>query len=156
HWQQSAERFASLVKVNQLDDPEVTSVDQLKLATALLGAGDRRSYEQWRQSLAAKFSPAVAPLPASIIKACLLLPADSNLLQWLSEVDTTRNASAAGILPTGPHGPGWSEAKVLFEYRRGDLADATHERFLADNPSRLATFWLIQAMGTWQLKDYWG
>jgi serine/threonine protein kinase len=159
HWQQSAERFASLVKVNQLDDPDVTSVDQLKLATALLGAGDRRSYEQWRQSLAAKFSPAVAPLPASIIKACLLLPADSNLLQWLSaasEVGTTRNASAAGILPTGRHGPGWSEAKVLFEYRRGDLADATHERFLADNPSRLATFWLIQAMGTWQLKDYWG
>jgi hypothetical protein len=158
-WQQSAERFGSLVKVNQLDDPEVTSVDQLKLAAALLEAGDRRSYEQWRQSMAARFSPAVAPRPASIIKACLLLPADSNLLQWLaaaSEAGATRNAGAAGILPTGRHGPAWSDAKVLFEYRCGDFADATHEKCPADNPPGLATFSLIQAMGGWQLKDYWG
>ena len=55
-WPQAAERFASLVKVNQFDSPEVTSLDQLRLAAALLEAGDRRGYEQWRQSIVARFT----------------------------------------------------------------------------------------------------
>jgi tetratricopeptide (TPR) repeat protein len=155
-WQQAAERFSSLIKVHQLDDPEVTSVDQLRLAAAFLEAGDRTSYEQWRQSMLARFAPAVAPLPPSVMKACLLLPTGSNLLQPLaaaSEVDTT---SAAAIRPAARRGVAWSDAKVLFEYRCGDFADAAHERFLADSPPRLATFSLIQAMAGWQLKDYWG
>jgi len=159
HWQQAAERFGSLVRVDQLDGSDVSSLDQLRLAAALLEAGDRRSYEQWRQSMAVRFSPAVAPLPTSIIKACLLLPADSNVLQWVraaSEVGTTRNASAAAIRPTDEHVVAWSDTKVLFEYRRGDFADTIHERFFPGSAARLATFSLIQAMGTWQLKDYWG
>ena len=48
-------------KVNQLDGPEVTSLDQLRLAAALLQAGDRHGYEQWRQSLVARFTPAAVP-----------------------------------------------------------------------------------------------
>jgi hypothetical protein len=50
----------------------------------------------------------------------------------------------------------WSDANVLFKYRRGELDDARKERFLADNPPRLATFTLIQAMATWRLRDQWG
>jgi tetratricopeptide (TPR) repeat protein len=158
-WQQSADRFASLVKVNQLDDPDVTSVDQLKLATALLEAADHRRYEQWRQSMMTRFSPSMVPLPASIIKGCLLLPAERNLLQWLDaapKVEATSNSSASGIRSTGGHGVAWSDAMVLLEYRHGDFANTTRERFLADSPARLATFSLVKAMATWRLKDYWG
>jgi len=87
------------------------------------------------------------------------VPADSNVLQWLaaaSEVGTTRNASAVGIRPTDEHVVAWSDTKVLFEYRRGDFADTIRERFFPGSAARLATFSLIQAMGTRQLKDYWG
>jgi len=158
-WPQAMERFASLVKVNQFDSPEVTSLDQLRLAAALLETGDRRGYEQWRQSVVARFTPVAAPLSPSIIKACLLLPAESNLLQWLaaaSEVKTTTNGSVAEIRPTVRQGIAWSDAKVLLEYRRGDLVETTRARFLADSAPRLATFSVIQTMAAWQLKDYWG
>ena len=117
----------SLVKVNQLDGPEVTSLDQLRLAAALLEAGDRRGYEQWRQSIVARFTPAAAPLPASIIKACLLLPAESGPApvacgrlgsghdqKWQCTPESARPLS---------QGVAWSDAKVLFEYRRGDFAE---------------------------------
>ena len=158
-WPQAVGRFGSLVKVNQLDDPELTSLDQLKLAAALVVARDRHTYEQWRLSAIAKFSPGVAPRPASVVKACLLLPADSNLLEWLAttpEVGTSENASETGTRPTGRHGVAWSDAKVLLAYRRGEFDDVKRDKFLADNPARLATFTLIQAMASWQSKDYWG
>ncbi len=152
-WQKAAARFASLVKVDQLDGREVISLDQLRLASALLEAGDRRSYEQWRQGIAANFAPAGAPLPTSIVKACLLLPADSNLLQWLAaapEIDAT------AIRPPGGHRVVWSDAKMLFAYRRNDFEDAKSDRFRAETPARLTTVTLIRAMAGWQSKDYWG
>ena len=158
-WQQAAERFAQLVKVDQLDGREITSLDQLRLAAALLEAGERRSYEEWRQSIVAKFTPGVRSVPASITKACLLLPAESDLVQRLatsSETDIATTGNPSGLRLAASHAVAWSDAKVLFEYRHGDLADVLREKFLADNPPRLATFWLIQAMATWRMKDYWG
>jgi hypothetical protein len=157
-WPKAAERFASLVKVDQFDGPEVTSLDQSRLAAALLEAGNRSSYEQWRQTILAKFTPGVDRLPASIIRACLLLPAEAGLLgrlATLSEPNTVRSGSPPGLHFVG-HGLFQSDAKVLFEYRRGDLAAAQHETFGAGNPPSLATFWLVQAMTGWRLKDYWG
>jgi hypothetical protein len=136
--------------VHQFDDPDVTAADQLRLATALLEARDYRGYEQSRQNMLAGFTPAAAPLPASIVKACLLLPADSSLLQSLTAA-TERDKTSAGH-----HGVAWSDAKLLFEYRRGNFADAAHERFLAESPPRLVTFSLVQAMAAWRFKDYWG
>lgn len=59
-WPEAVERFSSLVTVNQLDGSEVTSLDQLRLAAALLQAGDRDRYEQWRRSTVATFTPSGA------------------------------------------------------------------------------------------------
>jgi tetratricopeptide (TPR) repeat protein len=158
-WQKAAERFASLVKVDQLDGRELISLDQLRLAAALLEAGDRRSYEQWRQSMVAKFTPGVASAPASITKACLLLPGPLDLVERLaarSAPDMARTGSPPASRLTVGHSVAWSDAKALFEYRRGELANTVRERFLADNPPRLVTLWLVQAMATWRGKDYWG
>jgi tetratricopeptide (TPR) repeat protein len=158
-WQQAAERFASLVKVDQLDGREVTSLDQLRLAAALLEAGDRPGYELWRQRMVAKLTLGLASLPASITKACLLLPAQPDLVErlaTLSESEMVRTGSTRRLLLPAGHSVAWSDAKALFEYRRGDLANTLREKFLADNPPRLATFWLVQAMATWREKDYWG
>ena len=158
-WQKAAERFASLVKVDQLDGRDVISLDQLRLAAALLEAGERRSYEQWRQSMVAKFAPGVASAPASITKACLLLPAPADLVQRLAAGSAAKTAKTGGppaLRPTIGHSVAWSDTKALFEYRRGELANTVREKFLADNPPRLATLWLAQAMATWGEKDYWG
>jgi tetratricopeptide (TPR) repeat protein len=158
-WQQAAERFGSLVKVNQFDGSDVTSLDQLRLAAALLEAGDRRTYERWRQNMAARLTPADSPLPSSLKKACLLLPAGSELLERLaaaSETSTTAFDNAAGIRTRAGQGLPSSDAKVLLLYRRGEFADARGAKFLADSAPRLATFFMIQAMATWRLKDYWG
>jgi hypothetical protein len=160
-WPQAAERFASLVKVNQFDSPEVTSLDRLRFAAALLEAGDRRRYEQWRESIVAGFTQRDAPLPASTIKACLMLPASPELLERIlavSELDATKSGDARGVRLTTSQGVtwSWSDAKALLNHRRGNFAATRHERFLADNSPGLATCWLIEAMGTWQRKDYWG
>jgi tetratricopeptide (TPR) repeat protein len=158
-WRQAAERFGSLIRVDQLDGPEVSSLDQLRLAAALLQAGDRHGYEQWRRTMLARLTPSVGPLPNPIITACLLLPAGSDLLQRLaaaSHADSSSHPTAQGRQPSAGNQVGWSSAMLLLEYRRGDLADAAYERFLAENAPRLATFCLVQAMASWQLKDYWG
>ena len=146
-------------KVNQLDGREVIALDQLRLAVALLEAEDRRSYEQWRQSMVTKFTPGAASLPASITKACLLLPAQPDLvarLATLSEADMVRTGSPPGPRRFAGHSVAWSDAKVLFEYRRDDFAAAQRAKLRADNPARLATFSLVKAMAAWRLKDYWG
>jgi hypothetical protein len=158
-WQSATERFALLAKVNQFDSAEVTGLDQLRLAAALLEAGDRDAYAQMRQNMAARITPGAAPLPASLIKACLLLPAPPDLVERLasrpdSDAAGTGSATEPGL--AAGHGVAWSDANVLFKYRRGELDDARKERFLADNPPRLATFTLIQAMATWRLRDQWG
>jgi hypothetical protein len=157
-WQQAAGHFGSLVQVDQLENPAVTSLDQLKLAAALLQVGDWKSYEQWRQSVITRPTPAVAPLPHTIVKACLLLPAEPSLLQSLAaalEVDTPENSAA----PTGrsfPHSAVNSDAEVLLEYRRGDFQNTLNPQMRLDNLPRLATLSLVQAMALWHMKDYWG
>jgi serine/threonine protein kinase len=158
-WQQAAERFRSLVKVDQLEDPNVTSLDQSKLAAALLQAGEQTSYEQWRQSMVASFTPAMAPLPPTLAKACLLLSAEPNQLQSLLaalEVDTTRNPIPAGRNPIARPRVNWGDAKALLEYRRGNFQDTISQKLRVDNPPRVASVALINAMALWRLKDYWG
>ena len=49
-WPETAARFESVLKVNQLDAADLVAEDQLKLAVALLQTGDRRGYEQFRQA----------------------------------------------------------------------------------------------------------
>ncbi|HEY5909524.1 MAG TPA: serine/threonine-protein kinase [Verrucomicrobiae bacterium] len=157
-WQQAAERFSSLIKVNQLDSPDITSLDQLRLALAWVQAGDRRSYEQWRQGVMTRFTPAGAPLPNPVIKACLLWPAEPNLLQSLATalgVATSRVPTPAEDGPMARYAVS-SDALVLLEYRRGNFKYTLSPQIRLDNPPRLATFSLIQALALWQLKDYWG
>ena len=90
-----------------------------------------------------------------------MLPASPDLLERIvavSELDATKSGDARGVRLTASQGVtwSWSDAKALLNYRRGNFAATRHERFLADNSPGLATCWLIEAMGTWQRKDYWG
>jgi len=158
-WQQAAERFDSLVKVNQLDEPELTALDQLKLAAALLQSGNRHRYEQWRLTVVTNLAATAAPLPSPVVKACLLLPTGSDLLPSLvaaSEGDPTRPTDAGRIRPNGRPGVISSDTRVLLDYRLGALARIGQSNSLMPIQPRRATIGLIRAMAAWQLKDYWG
>jgi hypothetical protein len=153
-WPQAAEHFSATLKVDRLDEPAVSSLDQLRLAAALLEAGDRRGYEQLCQRNVTRFASGAPSLPAAMIKACLLLPAGPEMLPWLakrSDADASSNPSPAAIRSTA-----WPDVKMLLNYRRGDLAEVAKEQFLCGNPATLATFSLIHSMASWQKKDYWG
>ena len=157
HWQEAAERFGSLVKVDQLDPRDLSSLDQLKLAVALLTAGNREGYEQWRQTIVAKFTPTAGPPAQSIVKAYLLLPAEPNLLQTLLSGPGVAKGFVGGdeMRTTPRHGVQWLDAVALLEYRRANFADVIHQKYLLD-PPRLSTVSFIKAMACWRLKDYWG
>src|SRR5208337_314583 len=56
-WAEAASRFESVMKVNQLDAPDLVSEEQLKLAAAFLKSGNHPGYEQSRQTEIAKLNP---------------------------------------------------------------------------------------------------
>ena len=56
-WAEAAARFESVMKVNQLDAPDLVSEEQLKLAAAFLKSGNRQGYEQFRQTASSQAKP---------------------------------------------------------------------------------------------------
>ena len=100
-WAEAAARFESLSRVNQLDHPGLISEDQLKLAVALLQSdqlttsGDRRWLRELPRKDKDEFQPATDPPSDSVVKACLLLPPDPELLELL--------VSRLGLAPTAEY-----------------------------------------------------
>ena len=125
-WQQAAEKFGSLVKAHQLDGPDLIFADQLKLAAALLKAGDQHAYEQFRQGVVESASTN-APTEESAIKIALVQPAASNLLHSivrLAEIAEKKFPTPEDMRPYPSRGGQWSEALALLEYRRGSFSQA--------------------------------
>lgn len=156
-WAQAAEKYGPLTGVNEFDGLDARSLDQLRLATALLQAGDRSGYEQWREAVPAKLIPAGGPVLSALVKACLLAPPPAPLLQWLGAPETEKRGNTpVGVGAADQLAVACSDARLLLQYRLGDFSDALRERFLQDNAPKFATFSLVQAMAFWQMKDYWG
>jgi tetratricopeptide (TPR) repeat protein len=161
-WQQAAERFGSTVQLDQLDDPGLISSDNLKFAATLLRSGDRRGYEQFRQSAMAKTPPRDLPTEYWTFKAALVLPADTNLLQPLIRpADVVKDSFPTANLmrPSPAHGLQWSEALALLELRRGQFPEALKwcygwESYPVHNGAGITTVDLIKAISNWQLGQY--
>ena len=156
-WKQAAERFSSALLVDQLDNRDVISLDHLKLAVALLEAEDRRGYERLRQGILVNFTSRLNPADSSLVKACLLLPIEPNLLQPIvSESGLTTNGvtAADGLHTTVRRGTQWADATALLEYRRGNFGDIGSQKYLVNNPPRLSTVSFIKAMAYWRLNEF--
>ncbi|MEA3133666.1 MAG: eukaryotic-like serine/threonine-protein kinase [Gammaproteobacteria bacterium] len=163
-WSEAAARFKLLSKVNQLDTSELISEDQLKLAVALLKSdqlttsSDRRGYENFRASMRTHLAAATAPPSDSVVKACLLLAPDQELLELLvSRLGLAPNAdTSAAAMRGNPHRSlQWSETMALLEYRRGNFAKVTGSKFLVTTPPRQSLVLCINSMARWRVKDYW-
>ncbi|HUA69356.1 MAG TPA: serine/threonine-protein kinase, partial [Candidatus Saccharimonadales bacterium] len=161
-WPQAAQRLGSVIKVDQLDGPEVMATDKLKLAVALLKAGERQDYEQLRQSAVASFTPASDVTAYLILKTALLLPPPSQMLGSLdssAEVFAAKFPTKTDLRPNPPHWAQWSEALALLEYRRGNFSDALmwcdrcQNYPLCDAPM-ISTTMMIKGLAHWRRQNY--
>jgi serine/threonine protein kinase len=158
HWRLAADRFAVLLYVNQPDDWDVTTLDYLRYGPALLEAGDKPGYEQFRASAVAHFAKTTNPLPAErIIKVSLLTPASPDLLAKLQPLEVIASSSLTNDLSMGPSLAAWRSFSLsLFAYRMQNYAEAEiwYEksiRFEKGNIARLVNLQLVDAMAEYKL-----
>jgi hypothetical protein len=158
-WVEAASRFDAVMKVNQLDAPDLVSEGQLKLAAAFLKSGNRQGYEQFRQKEIAKLSPINIASDYRTFEVGLVLPPDPNLLQSFvlgADLVEKRFPTAKELRPNPRHAAQWSEALALLEYRQGHFNEAIVWAYrFEDSPNaRTATTSLIKAMSGWRLAGY--
>jgi hypothetical protein len=157
-WKQASDRFAALLRINQLDGWDVSTLDYLRAGPALVELGDTRAYEQFRQEAIARYAGTPCPFTDRILKISLLLPANKALIDSLAaSAEATRRfcgeADASGDVFTAA----WrSVAMALFSYRKGNDAEAADwcRRCLAypgSNAPRTATARAILAMACHRL-----
>jgi serine/threonine protein kinase len=157
-WKQAADRFRSLLKVNQLDGADASSMDYLECGPALLELGDAQSYERFRQQAIERFGRSGSIFGDRIVKICLLRPADAKTLDALRDLEA---ATAKGLATADASGDmftaAWrTVALQLLEYRRGNFQEALKlgKRCIAYpevNAPRTATSLVISAMSDQQL-----
>jgi hypothetical protein len=161
-WPQAVERLAMLPKADQLDNPDVGTLDYLRLGTTLVRSGDLNGYEHFRQEAIGRFGGVGNPLAERVIKFTLLLPTNQqmiqNLLPQAQAVEKALTTARDGAKRVS-YEEGWqSLALALFEYRRGDYAKATKwSRRSLDFPEyiapRSAAANAILAMSSWQMNQ---
>ena len=125
-WQLAADRFAVLLKINQLDGADVSSLDYLEQGPPLVELGDTGGYERFRREAIARFAGVSSPFADRIVKISLLLPANDRLLDSLGPlVAATRQSLAEAVANDDVFLAAWrSVALELYEERRGHDAEA--------------------------------
>jgi len=159
-WAEAASRFESVMKVNQLDAPDLVSEEQLKLTAAFLKSGNRQGYEQFRQKEIARLSPINIASEYRTFKVGLVLAPDPNLLQTFvlgaALVEKTF-PDAKELRPNPRHAVQWSEALALLEYRQGHFNEAIvwcYRQGMDVTDARTAATSLLKAMSGWRLAGY--
>jgi serine/threonine protein kinase len=152
-WPQAAERFLQLLRVNQLDGVDGSSLDFLRAGPVLIELSDANAYERFRQECVARFGGAPCPFADRIVKLCLLRPIDKKLADLLAPFAETTMKSLAGDEASGDtFRVAWESISLaLWEYRRGNYPKAMEwsRRCLASsdhNAPRSATAHVILAM----------
>jgi hypothetical protein len=162
-WRQAADRFAKLVKVDQLDGWDAVTLDYLEFGPSLIELGDLNGYERFRRENLARFEGTTYPVSDRIIKINLLLPADPKMMRELLphvEVAEKTFALVEDGASTDVFQAAWrSVSLALLEYRRGDNLKAANwcRRCLAypeHNAPRSATAHLILAMAEWRMNQH--
>jgi serine/threonine protein kinase/tetratricopeptide (TPR) repeat protein len=126
-WRPAADRLTLLLKIDQLDGWDVSTLDYLECGPTLIELGDLAGYKRFRQAAIAHVANAAYPFTDRIIKISLLLPADEKVLKELAPLaeaaakSFTTNVNADGDVFLAA----WrSVSLALMEYRRGDYTRA--------------------------------
>jgi len=160
-WGEAANRFETLVQVNQSDGWDNSTLDYLRLGTTLIKAGNANAYRNFCEQTISHFAGTTNPVIAErTIKISLLSPPDAKILARLQSFEETASSSFANADPGNVDSvfhAAWGSISIsLIEYRRGNYANAVGwcHRCLAysqDNLPRTATAEIILAMSDFQL-----
>ncbi len=161
-WQRAAEYLSILVKVDQFETSEISTLDHTKCAVALIELNDRTAYEVFRRDTVKQFGNTTDPIIAErTVKNSLLLPADKNLLNSLAPLAdlAAKSFSFPENAATGNNSwmmPWRCLSLALMEYRRGNFPVAIDwcNRCLTynnDSPPRAASVYAILALAYHQL-----
>ncbi len=155
-WSQAADRFAVLIRINQPEDWDTTTLDYLRYGPVLLEQGDKAGYERFRQLAIARYVGTTNPLPAErVVKLCLLLPADDNLMRSLVPLGQVAAKSLDGTVEVSL--AAWrSFSLALLEYRHRDYNKALEwcersVRYQGVNRARTANIQVVKAMSFYSL-----
>ncbi|MGH8024079.1 MAG: serine/threonine protein kinase, partial [Limisphaerales bacterium] len=159
-WDTAANRFQTLVQVNQSDGWDVGTLDYLRLGTTLMETANADDYASFCAQMISHFTGTTNPVVAErTIKISLLKPAEAKTLARLMPFDLTasrvfRNPDLSNADAVF-HAAWGSISLALFDYRRADYAGAASwcRRCLAYSPRnqpRTATAKVILAMTDFQ------
>jgi serine/threonine protein kinase len=85
-WAEAADRFATLVQVNQLDGWNIASMDFLGRGAALLALGDTNAFATFRSAALTRFARTANPVEAErLLKVSLLQPGSAATLAELEQ-----------------------------------------------------------------------
>ncbi|EDY84758.1 protein kinase domain [Verrucomicrobiia bacterium DG1235] len=157
-WGLAAERFKTLLKINQLEGADVSSLDYLELGPVLMELGDLDEYDRFRREAVERFADAESPFTDRIVKISLLVSANREMLDRLKPfAEMSAEACEAAELSGDTFQASWrSMSLALYEYRRANYAAAVSyaKRCLGypdPNAPRDATARLVLAMASYQM-----
>jgi serine/threonine protein kinase len=158
-WPQAAKHFTALLRINELDGADVSTLDYLECGPALIESGDKNGYERFRKAIIARYAETASPFTDRIVKINLLLPPDEKLMRSLMPLVETAEQSLPNNASAGEDVflAAWrSVSLALMEYRLGKYSKAVEwcQRCLSYpeyNAPRSATARVILAMSCWRL-----
>jgi hypothetical protein len=129
NWRRAAEYYSALVRLD-FEQSDPVTLDYTKYAVVLVETGDLRAYEEFCRDTVRQFgNTSDCVLADRIIKLCSLCPPKADLLAALvpfAEL-AAKSIPADAQLTSGDWPIFWRCLSLaLFEYRRGDYADALH------------------------------
>jgi len=152
-WREAADRFGILLRVNQLDGADVTSLDYLERGPALIELGDVAAYERFRQEAIIRFADGSPHFAERVVKISLLTPANDRLLEDLEPYGRVAREAYMEAASSGQaFEAAWRAMSLgLLAYRTGNYSDAVSwcERCLSSpdfNAPRMAAAQAILAM----------
>jgi hypothetical protein len=107
-WLRAAEYFKLLFRVDQMQTPDVATLDSTRCAVALIKAGDEPGYDQFRRDIIERFGGTRYPVDAErALKNSLLLPPDKTIMTALAPL---ADLAMKAVPVDTPHGRGGAVA----------------------------------------------
>jgi hypothetical protein len=161
-WWRAAEYFKLLLRSDKMQTPDIATLNATRCAVALIEAGDKPGYKQFRRDNLERFGRIPYPVEAErTLKNSLLLPADKTMMAALAPLANLAIKAVPAGTPTPAEEPwpgaiAWRcDSLALWSYRQGDYAAAVGycRRCLSygGDPARVATAHAILAMCFYQL-----
>jgi serine/threonine protein kinase/tetratricopeptide (TPR) repeat protein len=157
-WPRAAAYFKLLCWVDQMETPNVATLDGTRCAVALVQAGDEPGYDKFRRDLIERFASTRYPVEAErTVKNSLLLPADKTVMAALEPLAALATKAVPMGTPTPQEEPwpgatAWRcDSLALWSYRQANYAAALEwcRRCLSygdNDAARVATADALMAM----------